>query len=237
MARSPLLLFACAAVVLATTNADIDFARWAFFDPATLHWRGAGSWWINDVIHDGGRWLVRVVVAAVLLLWIGTFVNPRYAVWRRPAGYFVLATVLTVGIVGLLKILTNVDCAWDLAQFGGRFQYVHLFGDRPDAWPRAQCFPAAHASSGYALMALYFVGLELGRRWARAGLLTGIALGLIFGFAQQSRGAHLLSHDLWSAAFAWLVASSLYAFAFKCRLWTRVKTAVTASIAGTSHDS
>lgn len=217
--RMPLLLFVLVAAVLATTNVDIDIARWAFFDSVIHQWRGAGNWWVNDLVHEGGRWLVRAVVAAALLLWAGTFIDRRRARWRRPAGYFVISVILTVGIVGLLKITTNVDCAWDLAAFGGRFPYVHLFADRPDFLPHAKCFPAAHASSGYALMALYFVFLERSRRLALAGLACGILTGLIFGLAQQSRGAHLLSHDVWSAAFAWLIPLSLYAFAFRCRLW------------------
>jgi membrane-associated PAP2 superfamily phosphatase len=220
-ARWPLVLFAFVATVLATTTIDVTFARWAFFDVTRLQWRGADSWWINTLIHEDGRWLVRLIVATALFGWTATFFNERYLVWRRPAGYFVLAVILTVGAVGLLKVTTNVDCAWDLAPFGGRFPYVHLFADRPDALPQARCFPAAHASSGYALMVFYFLFRERSRRLARMGLAAGIVLGLIFGVAQQSRGAHLLSHDVWSAVLAWLIPLSLYAFAFKCRLWGR----------------
>ena len=218
-ARVPLLLFVPMAVLLATTSTDIVIARWAFFDSATHQWRGAGNWWINELVHVGGRWLVRGVVAAALLGWIATFLDRRWAMWRRPLGYFAIAVILTVGVVGLLKVTTNVDCAWDLAPFGGPYPYVHLFADRPDFLPHAKCFPAAHASSGYALMALYFVFLERSRRLALAGLACGILMGLIFGLAQQSRGAHLLSHDMWSAMFAWLIPLSVYTFAFKRRLW------------------
>lgn len=31
-------------------------------------------------------------------------------------------------------------------------------------------------------------------------------LGLTFGITQQLRGAHFLSHDLWSAALCWAIA-------------------------------
>lgn len=218
-ARWPLIVFAFVAVVLATTMLDITFARWAFFDVEQQHWRGAHNWWVNTFVHEDGRWMIRLIVAAGLLCWIGTFMNERYIAWRRPGAYFVLAVILTVAIVGLLKVITNVDCAWDLAPFGGRFPYVHLFADRPNDLPHAKCFPAAHASSGYALMALYFVFRERNRKWARMGLAFGIVLGMIFGLAQQSRGAHLLSHDVWAAMLAWLIPLTLYAFVFKCWLW------------------
>ncbi|MNV84902.1 hypothetical protein D3C71_1788110 [compost metagenome] len=35
-------------------------------------------------------------------------------------------------------------------------------------------------------------------------------MGLLFGFAQQLRGAHFLSHDVWTLAISWFVALALY---------------------------
>jgi membrane-associated PAP2 superfamily phosphatase len=84
--------------------------------------------------------------------------------------------------------------------------------------PHARCFPSAHASSGYSLLALYFLWLERSRRRARLGLLAGIGMGLLFGIAQQARGAHFLSHDVWSAMMVWLTCLTLYVYGFKRRL-------------------
>lgn len=217
--RWPLGVFAATAFAISLFNLDIALARWAFFDAATLHWRGAGSWWANDLIHVAGRWLVRLIAAGALGLWIATYFRRQLVPYRRAAGFLALAIVLTVGIVGLLKTVTNVDCPWDLTLFGGKFPYEHLFADRPDGLRHAQCFPAAHASSGYSLMALYFVARERGLWLAQRGLLAGVAMGLTFGFAQQARGAHFLSHDLCSAVLAWLIPAALYSFAFRRRLW------------------
>ena len=52
------------------------------------------------------------------------------------------------------------------------------------------------------------------------GIVVTILTGLIFGVAQQSRGAHFVSHDVWSAFLVWSIALALYAFAFKARLWS-----------------
>ena len=218
--RWPLALLIVAALVLTMTDTDLRVARWMFFDVGHGHWPGAGNGWSGGVIHTGGRWLIRGIVAAAAVLWVSTFIRGRWLRWRRPAGYFVVATVLSTGLVGLLKQVTNVDCPWDLIPFGGQFPYIPLFADRPDALRLARCFPAAHASSGYALMALYFVGLERSRRWSRIGLAVGITTGLVFGIAQQLRGAHFLSHDLWSAVIVWCTALSAYCLLFRCRLWS-----------------
>ena len=215
----PLALFAVLAVVFATTSLDVTIARAVFFDAAHAQWIGADSWTINELLHTGGRWAVRVLLAIVLAFWVASRVERDWRELRRPAAYFLIAALLSIGVVGLLKTLTNVDCPWDLAPFGGRFPYIELFGDRPDALRAGRCFPAAHASSGYALLALYFTFRERHAGLAKLGLALGLSSGLAFGLAQQARGAHFVSHDLWSAFLVWTVTLSVYAFAFRARLW------------------
>jgi membrane-associated PAP2 superfamily phosphatase len=85
--------------------------------------------------------LVRIIAGAVLLGWLASLRWPGLRHSRRPAGFLVLSIAVGAGLVGLLKQVTNVDCPWSLADFGGRLPYVHLFADRPDSLPRAQCFP------------------------------------------------------------------------------------------------
>ena len=220
-ARWPTKAFLVAALLFATTHIDLGLANTLFFDASSDQWRGAGNWWINDFLHTGGRWAVRIVVVLALAAWIATLFNHSMRRLRRPLGYFVIAVVLTIGVVGLLKAVTNVDCPWDLRAFGGSFPYVELFADRPVGLRHAQCFPAAHASSGYAFMALYFVACERSRKLAFLGLGAGLLLGLIFGIAQQARGAHFASHDLWSAFLAWIIPLTVYTFAFRARLYAR----------------
>lgn len=216
--RWPLAAFVPLMLVLAATDLDAVLARWAFFDTEHLRWAGAGNWWVEQVLHTGGRWFIRALVAAAGAAWIATYIDASLRPLRRPAAYFVVATVLAVGCVGILKTVTNVDCPWDLAPFGGRYPFVHLFAHRTDGLHHARCFPAAHASSGYALVALYFVGRERSRMLARVGLSIGLLAGILFGLAQQSRGAHFLSHDAWSAFLVWLIVTSVYVFLFKAQL-------------------
>jgi membrane-associated PAP2 superfamily phosphatase len=150
------------------------------------------------------------VAALALAVWGLSFVLPALHGWRRLAGFIALSMLLATGIVGLLKAITNVDCPWDLAEFGGNHPYIALFADRPDALPRAQCFPGAHSSSGFALLAFYFGLRERSRRLARGALIGAIAVGVAFSIGQEARGAHFLSHDLSSAAIVWFVQLAMY---------------------------
>lgn len=212
--RVPLGFFCVAAILFATTSMDTAIARTLFFDGQTQQWIGSDSWIANDVIHVGGRWIVRACVLVAAIGWSTTFIDTDKRHWRRPAAFLVVSMVLGIAVVGALKAVSGVDCPWDLQSYGGIKPYLELFAHRPRGQPAGHCFPAAHASSGYALTAMYFVAREFRPRWRRRTLLAGVLAGVIFGIAQQSRGAHFLSHDLWSAFIVWLVIVTVYAYAF-----------------------
>ena len=210
----PLLAFTLVFGVLEIFSLDRMLAREWYFNAHTGTWLGSGSgdWWARGLLHTDGRWVVRGVAAGALALWALSFGMARLRPWRRSAGFVLLSMLLATLIVGGLKTVTNVDCPWDLAGFGGDSPYVALFADRPDALPRAQCFPGAHSSSGFAILCFYFVFRDRSNRVARWMLAAAIALGAAFSIGQEARGAHFLSHDLTSAAIVWFVQLGLYAW-------------------------
>ena len=136
---------------------------------------------------------------------MASFVNVDWRAYRRPALFTFVAIALATLAVNVLKALSNVDCPWDLAEFGGALPYVPFFADRPNELPFAACFPGSHSSSGFALVAFYFALRERWPRAARVALLSALAVGAVFAFAQEARGAHFLSHDLWSGFIVWFV--------------------------------
>jgi membrane-associated PAP2 superfamily phosphatase len=207
----PLAVFGLLSLAVAAGRLDHRLAG-LLFDTRTGTWLGAGAgdWWAHRLLHDQGRWLVRGITAGALALWISSFVTPALRPWRASAGFVALAILLAVGIVGGLKALTNVDCPWDIAGFGGHNPLVPLLADRPDYLPRARCFPGAHSSSGFALFCFYFLWKDDAPRRARWALAAALLTGFAFAAGQEARGAHFLSHDLASAAIVWLVQLLLY---------------------------
>jgi membrane-associated PAP2 superfamily phosphatase len=192
---------------------DRPIAHTFFYSAPTHRWLGAGAGdaWAHRLIHDGGRWLPRSVGAGAFFVWLVSFMFAGARRWRRTAGFVFLAIAVPVGLVGALKLVTNVDCPWDLAEFGGDRPYVALFEPRPEALPQAQCFPGAHASSGFALVCLYFALRDRSRHAARWALLGACLVGIVFSIGQEARGAHFLSHDLAAAGIVWIVQLALYA--------------------------
>lgn len=209
----PAVGFALTLALVVALDLDRAISHALYFDSMTKQWLGAaqGEWWAHDIIHTGGRTFVRLVAAAVLVAWATTFFSKRFRPWRRRAGFAFLAIALSTGIVGGLKVVTNVDCPWDLAEFGGDRPYVALFADRPDSLPHAACFPGAHASSGFALMFGYFLLRGRSRRQAGWALLAALVVGVVFSIGQEARGAHFVSHDLTALALVWFTQLFLYA--------------------------
>ena len=110
--------------------------------------------------------------------------------------------------MSLLKGISVTSCPWDLQAFGGVARYVShwsLLGDGG----AGHCFPAGHAASGFAFVSGYFAFRKhdqvLARRWLTAALAAGFALGI----AQQLRGAHFMSHTLWTAWICWTLCGVL----------------------------
>lgn len=173
------------------------------------------AWALKDafiterLLHRGGHNLSLAAWLVAFVIWIGSLWGVRHQRWRRPLAYLVVASLLSTTLVAWIKGWSNMDCPWDLLRYGGTRNYYGLFTQRPPALGQGRCFPAGHASAGYAWVALYFFFAAARPRWRWWGLGVGLATGLVFGIAQQLRGAHFLSHDLWALMICWLLALTL----------------------------
>lgn len=173
-------------------------------------WSLQSGYVTQDLLHAGGRQAVKYAWLGVLVAWLLSFKHSRLTRWRRPLAYLLLSTLLATVLVSAMKRWTHMDCPWDLVRYGGGKTYYGLFTPRPAGMRSSGCFPAGHASAGYAWIALYFFFLSTRPRLRWWGLGVGLCLGLLFGITQQLRGAHFLSHDLWALTTSWLVALALY---------------------------
>jgi membrane-associated PAP2 superfamily phosphatase len=172
------------------------------------HWQG-DSWALKDhwlleyVIHLGGRLFIEIMYGTVAILFIATWFNKIVKPLRKGLLYLLVAVLLSSLIVAIVKSFTGVACPWRVERYGG-WATMDFFVSN------GKCFPAGHAGGGYAWMALYFFCRVYFPRWRFLGLLLGLFLGVVFGVAQQLRGAHFISHDIASLAICWSVAFILY---------------------------
>lgn len=205
----PLLATLAVSGVLMSLGGDQWLAD-AFYRLEGHQWALRDAWLTTQLVHKAGKWASTAAALVVIVLCFHAWRRPRLEALRWPLLYLVLAVALGTGMVSLLKSMTNMDCPWDLARYGGLREYIGLFASRPHDMPRGICFPGGHSSAGFAWVSLYFFALMLRPAWRWRGLAVGLGAGLLFGLSQQLRGAHFLSHDLWTLATCWGVSLALY---------------------------
>lgn len=180
---------------------DLPLARWAgsahgfpLRDDPVFLW----------VFHEGPRRLSWLCVAGLLaaIRWPVGLLRHLARAERVQLALTVLASVI---VVSLVKRSSHASCPWDLREFGGTAVYVsHWAWGVADGGPGG-CFPAGHASAALAYAGGWFVLRRRMPRAAASWLVTALVLGLVLGLAQQWRGAHYMSHTLWSAWLCWSV--------------------------------
>lgn len=138
-----------------------------------------------------------------------------------------LTIVVTVVLVGWLKAVTNVPCPKDLQYFGGVYPYSTFMHHLPFAagLKPVRCFPAGHASGGFALLSLFFLFRQPRNRWIGFG--AGMALGWVLGIYKMLIGDHFLSHTLVTMSLAWLVSIAMAAGVYN---YAAIRTATSAAI-------
>ncbi|WP_229408635.1 phosphatase PAP2 family protein [Massilia yuzhufengensis] len=119
------------------------------------------------------------------------------------------SAVLVPLATSLLKQSSDAHCPWDLARYGGVQPYTRLFEALPAGALPGHCLPAGHASSALWLVSLVVLWLpgQPGKAWRGAG--AALAVGCAVGWMQQLRGAHFLTHTLWSAWIACAIVAAL----------------------------
>lgn len=204
----PLIVFTLLICLDAAFGMDL---RWA----DTLYgWQGGSwvfrdSWLTENFLHTGGRNFSVLLALLLLAVIAASYVVEKLKALRRGLWMVFFAALGSTLLVSLLKSLTHQVCPWDLSRYGGLQPLLSFFQSYTVNADVGGCFPAGHASAGYSWFGVYFFARQYAYRWRFHALIFPIGLGLIFGFDQQLRGAHFLSHDLWTAAICWLLAAAM----------------------------
>jgi membrane-associated PAP2 superfamily phosphatase len=174
--------------------------------PAGGFVRNAGGL-LSKAAHDathriGWLGLLGVVIWACWPVRSAT-ATPRWAKLGALAG--MLAALLAVVT---LKYFSETSCPNTLQGMGGNFNYISHWHwqHRIANIGTGRCFPAGHASTGFAFVALFWA-LRL-RQPQRAAWALSMALvfGFTLGVMQQLRGEHFMSHTLWTLWICWTSA-------------------------------
>ncbi|WP_260513268.1 phosphatase PAP2 family protein [Serratia fonticola] len=197
------LMLAALLFIWLSRNEQLDWAVSNYwYDATSQRFPWQNNYWLDLINHRLLK--ISVIAGAVLALFWG--------IYRRNARLIVAMLLIGIGplVVGILKATSTHSCPWDLLEYGGKAMSFPLFGSTPAFPGPGRCFPGGHASSGFAVMALFFLFYPQRPRLAYWCWLGGITLGMLMGFGQIMRGAHFLSHNLWAGWWVWFSQLAVY---------------------------
>jgi len=202
------LTLALFAVIVAwdLSGLDLVMARW-LGSPTGFALRDHWLW--SKVLHQGARrvaWALQLVL--LLAIWWPFGVLRKLS--RRERATMFITAMLILLVVSSFKNLNTTSCPWDLAEFGGSARYVSHWSWGLNDGGVGRCFPAGHASAAFCFLPGYFWLREKAPRQARVWLIATLIAAMTIGLAQQVRGAHYLSHTLWTGWVSWVVTLLAY---------------------------
>lgn len=179
---------------------------WILKDPTLLY---------RKIFYTGIKIPLYITGVAAL---VAAVISWKKNIWHEHRkGFLIVALSLiilptTIALVG--KNASNVQCPDDLDRFAGHIPYVkHLepYPPNPNSpdgkWFKGRCWPAGHASGGFALFSLVCLFRKKSHQWAAFSF--AMAMGWTMGLYQMLRGAHFISHNLTTMFLAIILVSTL----------------------------
>ena len=188
------------------SNIDI-FVQSFFYNFETRNWIiDKNEPILKFFFYDGIKNLLLFV--GVLILFSLVFFRKKDLIQEYKKGLIIvlLASILVPSIVGFLKDITNTPCTCNIVYFNGTYPDKKVFDSYPDDFiqkSKVKCWPAGHASGGFALMALFFL-FKTPKNQKRA-LVLALIIGWSMGTYKMLLGDHFLSHTIITMLMAWLI--------------------------------
>ncbi|MFN3073477.1 phosphatase PAP2 family protein [Acinetobacter sp. TY2] len=173
------------------------------------HFTERNNWYLVHLNHKVFKQLLIAVYLSFLVLWLASFKIEKLRPQRWLYGYMFVVSILSTALIGILKSQSAHACPWDMTEqtatgFIWNFTATH-----------GHCFPGGHASTGFALITGFFVFRLVQPKRAWFYLIAGLLLGFMMGWGQMMRGAHFLSHNLWTGWIILCFNTALYAYFYK----------------------
>ncbi len=191
-------------------DGTIDFWITGYFFDSTHHIFPFKN---SVLLEEAGHTFLKDMTSLFLISGIVLSIASGWIVALRPLRRSLIGFCVMAGLsalcISLLKSTSIHACPWDLQMYGGHTPWLPLFAQLMPHIDPGHCWPGGHASGGFALVAGYFSFRENRPYWARTFLIAGLVLGSVMGFVQIVRGAHFLSHNLWTLWFVWTICFAL----------------------------
>lgn len=187
------------------TNADIDVQEY-FYNFKTNIW----IWDRNEPIsefflYSGLKKSLIIFALCILIILIVFWKKEIVKKYRFGLIVIVLSSIIVPFTVISLKNTTNTPCPKNIEHFGGSYPDIKVFDSYPKDFKqngKIRCWPAGHASGGFALMSLFFLFKK--RKNQIIGLTFAVSIAWLMGLYKMVIGDHFLSHTIITMLISWL---------------------------------
>ena len=217
----PFIIFLTVILGLEIFHIDVIFSSY-FFDFKASEWPLRNNWLIKTVFHDWGQKLSIFMGVAIFIIFAFSCFLKNLKKYSKPLLFLFVSSVSGPIIIAILKNSTHIYCPWSLRIFGGDKPYIKLFDAVDSSLSIGHCFPGGHSGGGFAFISLYYFFMLVNPKYRFYGLGAGVFIGSFFGLTQEVRGAHFLSHDIFSLFICWSLTSIIFImFFYKQLLWKK----------------
>ena len=178
-----------------------------FFDPLSHSWILDGDMEPYHFIFYSGIKKLLIIIAVGFLIAL-LFFRKTTLVQHYKKGILIviLSAIFVPMTVGGLKKTTNMPCPKHEIHYGGAYPRTAVWQSYPPkytAMDTIACWPAGHASGGFALMSLFFLFKK--RRNKYIALFVALLIGWSMGSYKMIIGDHFFSHTWITMVLAWLI--------------------------------
>lgn len=187
---------------------DLDwYVQDYFYNFTTKQWLiDRNEVFLELLLYSGMKKVLIVFAAGIIVSLI--FLRKKSFVQEYKKGLLVvvLSAILIPAIVGFLKDISNTPCPKNIERYNGSYPNVKVFEYYPESFQqefKIRCWPAGHASGGFALLSLFFL-FKTPKNKKRA-LVFALFIGWNMGFYKMFIGDHFLSHTIITMLLAWVI--------------------------------
>ncbi|MEN4045026.1 MULTISPECIES: phosphatase PAP2 family protein [Sulfurimonas] len=179
-----------------------------FFDFTTHKWvLFWGEQPYKFIFYDGIKKLLIAFAVSLLLALIFFRKTKLVNDYKRGMIIVILSAIFVPLIASSIKGETNMPCPKDEVRYGGVYprtavwqNYTHEFKLHHH---KSKCWPAGHASGGFALLSLIFLFHK--RRNKIIASAVALTIGWSMGLYKMVIGDHFFSHTVITMILAWLI--------------------------------
>ncbi len=214
--RTTVVVLATVIVFFGLSDIDI-YIQDQFYNFQTHKWivdESLQPW--KFIFYDGIKRGLLIVGAIFIIVYIYASLKDKFKSYQKGLLIVVLSSILVPTVVGGLKKTTNMPCPHAEIRYSGELPRTAVWECYTPEYANKKskaCWPAGHASAGFALLSLYF--LFHSRRNKIFALGGAMIVGWSMGMYKMLVGDHFFSHTLITMILAWLLILIIVKFVNK----------------------